>query len=133
MANFLIHQKGFDVRSLISRQLDNLAYFVVFLHGTVATEILLESFADSLNIQIIRESCHRSNTLSPISLLHTNVNFFFRIAAALVAGILKCVWKNDKARTTKLSGLCRQKFIQAVRAMACLLLTICIEIHVELL
>jgi len=77
-ANFLIHQKAFHIRSLISRQLNNFSCIFILLHGTVARKILLESFANSFNVQIIRQPGYGCNTFTPTALLDTHVNLFFR-------------------------------------------------------
>jgi len=89
VADFLIDQKVFDVGTLIPTQLDDLPCFLVLLNGSVATKVLLEGLANTLDVEIIRQSRNSCNTLSTISLLHTNVYFFFRRNAALVARVLK--------------------------------------------
>ena len=88
--NFLIDQKVFDIGPLISAQLNNFSYFQVFLHGSVATEILFESLTYSLHIQVVSETGNRCDTLSSVSLLDTNMDLLFR-GHALVSGVLKGV------------------------------------------
>jgi hypothetical protein len=53
MTDFLIHHKRFHIRSLVTRKLNDITYFLILLNGTVTTEILLERLADSLNVQVI--------------------------------------------------------------------------------
>lgn len=96
VANFLIDKKVLDISSLVSTQLDNFANFQILLYGSIATEILLESLANSLHVQIIREARNRRNTLSSVSLLDTYVDLFFRRDAALISGLLKGVCLFDK-------------------------------------
>jgi hypothetical protein len=92
MANLLVNQKILNVRSLISRKLNNISDFGILLHGTVATEILLEGFANSFCVQIIGQASYSGNTLSSISLLYSNMHLFFRGAACLVSSVLKRVY-----------------------------------------
>jgi len=92
MTDLLIHQKGFNIRSLITTQLNDFTNFLVTLHRPITREILLECLADSFNIKIIRQSCNGSDTLSSISLLYSNVNFFFRRATTLISSIFKRVY-----------------------------------------
>jgi hypothetical protein len=91
MTNFLVTQKGLDVCSLISRQLNNFTRFFILLDGTVTTEILFESLANAFHIQIVRQTRNRSDTLSTITLLHSDVNLFFRRSSSLVSGVLEGV------------------------------------------
>eukprot|EP00977_Amphora_coffeiformis_P006387 scaffold1361_cov165-Amphora_coffeaeformis.AAC.9 len=90
-ANFLVHQKTFHIRSLITRQLNNLASILVLLYGTVAGKILLERFADALNIQIICQTGYGCNTFTPTALLDTHVNLFFRRDSIFVTGVFERV------------------------------------------
>lgn len=96
MANFLIHQKILHVRPLIARQLDNLANVFVLLDGPIATKVLLEGFADSFYVQVIGESRYRRDTLSSVTLLHSDVHFFFRVSAVLVTSVLEGVCMKTK-------------------------------------
>ena len=91
MTNFLIDQKSLDIRSLISRQLNDFSRFFIFLYGTIAREILFEGFANAFHIQIIGESGHGCDTFASIALLDPDVDFFFRGDTALVAGVFKGV------------------------------------------
>ena len=95
MADFLINQKVLHIRSLITGQLNDFTNLVVLLHGTVATEILLESLANSLNIQIVCQTSYCCDTLSAVSLLDTNVNLFFRITTSIVSGVFKGVYSKN--------------------------------------
>jgi hypothetical protein len=95
MTNFLITQKGLDVCSLISRQLNNFSRFFILLNGTVATEILFERLANTLDVQIVGQTCNRCDTLSTVTLLHAHVNLFFGGSSSLVSGVLEGVCRND--------------------------------------
>jgi hypothetical protein len=101
MANFLVHQKGFHVCPLITRQLNDLANLVILLYGTIATEILLEGLANSLHVQVVCQACYRRNTFSSISLLDTNVNLFFAGASGLVSGVLKGIYYDTSSSKTQ--------------------------------
>jgi hypothetical protein len=99
MTNFLVTQKGLDVCSLISRQLNNFTRFFVLLDGTVATEILFKSLANAFHVQIVRQTRNRRNTLSTVTLLHAHVNLFFGRSSSLVSGVLKGVYNEmDRKR-----------------------------------
>jgi hypothetical protein len=91
MTNFLITQKGLDVCSLISRQLNNFTRFFILLDGTVATEILFESLANALHVQIVGQTRNRRDTLSTVTLLDAHVNLFFGRSSSLVSGVLEGV------------------------------------------
>jgi hypothetical protein len=91
MTNFLITQKGLDVCSLISRQLNNFTRFFILLNGTVATEILFESLANALHVQIVGQTRNRRDTLSTVTLLDAHVNLFFGRSSSLVSGVLEGV------------------------------------------
>ena len=91
MANFLIHQKAFHVRSLITRKLNNFSRFFIFLYGTVAGKILFESLTYAFHVQIIRETRYGRDTLAPVALLHTDVHFLLGRYTAFIARILKGV------------------------------------------
>ena len=91
MTDFLIDKEFFDVRSLVTRKLNNFSRVLVFLYGTVAIEILFKSLANSLNVQVIGQTGNGCDTFSSVSLLNTNVNFLLRVAASLVVGVLKGV------------------------------------------
>ena len=95
VANLLIHQKRLDVCSLISTQLNDFAHLLVFLNGTVAGKVLFECFADAFDIQVVSETGYSRDTLASVSLLHTDVHFFFRRSSALVARVLKRVCLNS--------------------------------------
>jgi hypothetical protein len=105
MTDFLINQKSLHIRSLITGQLNDIANLVVLLHGTVATEVLLESLANSLNIQIVCQTSYCCDTLSAVTLLDTNVNLSFRITTSIVSGVFERVYskKNVKIRCTRVS------------------------------
>ena len=98
MADFLVHQKGLDVCSLVSRKLNDFPYFLVLLDGTVATEILLECLANSLNVEIVGQAGDSRDTLASVSLLDTDVNLFFGVSSGVVSGVLKgvCKIENNK-------------------------------------
>ena len=53
VTNFLIHEESFDVRSLVTRQLNNFSRILVLLYSTVTTKILLESLANSFDVQVL--------------------------------------------------------------------------------
>jgi hypothetical protein len=92
MANFLVHQKGLDIGSLVSRKLNHITDFQILLNGTVTTEILLEGLANSLRIEILCNASYGRNTFSSISLLDTDVNLFLRGSSSVfVSGVLKGV------------------------------------------
>ena len=91
VANFLVHKEGFHICSLVTRQLNNLPRILVLLDSTVATEILLESFANSFDVQVIRQSSDSRDTFSSVALLHTNVNLFFGVSTGIVSGVLEGV------------------------------------------
>ena len=98
VADFLVHQKGLDVCSLVSRKLNDFPYFLVLLDGTVATEILLECLANSLNVEIVGQAGDSRDTLASVSLLDTDVNLFFGVSSGVVSGVLKgvCKIENNK-------------------------------------
>ena len=89
-ADLLIHQKVLDIGSLIPLKLNDLLLFVVFLNSSVARKILLEGFANALNVQIVGETCHGRDTLATISLLNSNVDFLFGVMAT-VSSVFKRV------------------------------------------
>jgi hypothetical protein len=91
MTNFLVHQKGFHVCSLITRKLNDFPRILVLLDGTVATEILLERFANPFDIQVIGQTGDGCDTFSSVTLLHTNVNLFFSVSTGIVSGVLEGV------------------------------------------
>lgn len=91
MTNFLVHQKVLNIGSLISTQLDNISHFGILLHGSVTTKILLEGFANALDVQIFGQSSDGGNTFSSVTLLDPHVHLFFRGRSALVSGIVECV------------------------------------------
>lgn len=88
MTNLLIDQESLYISTLISRQLNDLTALFVLLHGTVAAKVLFKSFADALNVQIVRQTCHGRDTLAPVPLLDTDV---YLIGAG--GGTLKVVLK----------------------------------------
>jgi hypothetical protein len=92
MANLLVHQKGLDIRSLITGQLNDVANFLIILNGTVATEILLERLANSLRVQVIRQTGYCRHTFTTITLLDTNVDLFLRRVSGPVSSVLKGVF-----------------------------------------
>ena len=98
MTDLLIHQKGFDIRSLISTQLNDFTKFLVTLHCSITRKILLKCFADSFNVKIIGKTRDSCDTLSSISLLDANVNLFFSRDTTLVSGVFKSVCGNMKER-----------------------------------
>ena len=69
-ADFLIHQETLYIGSLVTGQLNNFAHVFVLLHGTVTGEILLECFADSLNVEIVSEASDSCDTFTTVPLLH---------------------------------------------------------------
>jgi hypothetical protein len=91
MANLLIYQKVLDIGSLISTQLNDLAHFLILLHGTVARKVLFKGFANTLNVQVVGKARHGSNTLTTVSLLHSDMDLFFRRNAPLVPRVLERV------------------------------------------
>lgn len=99
MTDFLIDEEFFHVRALIAAQLNDFASFLVFLDRTVARKILLECLAYALNIEIVGKASHSRNTLSPVSLLDTDVDLFFGRCSALIARILERVWKKEGYNT----------------------------------
>lgn len=76
VANFLIYQKFLDICPLVPTQLDDFSHFQVFLHCSVAAEILLESLANSLDIQVLGQASNSCDTFSTVSLLNTDVDLF---------------------------------------------------------
>ena len=111
VADFLVHQKGLDVCSLVSRKLNDFPYFLVLLNGTVATEILLECLANSLNVEIVGQAGDGRDTLAPVSLLDTDVNLFFGVSPGVVSGVLKGVCELEET-TNRLenNSYCSNKF-----------------------
>ena len=91
VANFLIHQKFLDIRSLIPTQLNDFTHFLILLNGSVARKVLFESLANALHVQIIGQTRHRRNTFATVALLDSDVHLFFRLHAALVSGVFKGV------------------------------------------
>jgi hypothetical protein len=83
MTNFLIHEKGFDIGSLITRQLNHFTHVFILLHGTIAGKILFKRFADAFNVQIVRQTGDCRDAFASIALLYTHVHLFFRTHAAL--------------------------------------------------
>ena len=129
VANFLVDQEFFHVGSLVSTQLDDLSHFHILLHGAVATEILLEGLANALDIQVVGQTCHGCDTLSTVSLLDTDVHFFFRRDAALVSGILKGVCFGSLAlESIEVSARPIIIFLWLERSTLLWLLTECIEL-----
>lgn len=98
VTNLLVDEKLLDVRSLITTQLNHFACLFIFLHRTVARKVLFESFANTLDIQIIGKSSNRSDTFAAVALLHTHVYLFLRTHAALVARILKGVCQRPQTK-----------------------------------
>ncbi len=91
VTDFLVHQKGLDVCSLVTRQLNNLPHVLVLLDGTVTREILLEGLANSLNVQIVGQTGDGRDTFSSVALLDTNVDLFLGASAGVVSGVLEGV------------------------------------------
>jgi hypothetical protein len=87
--------RTFYIRSLVPAELNNFAGVFVGLNGTVTTKVLLESLADALDIQIVRQSSDSSNTLSSVSLLDTNMDLLFS-AVATIASVVKRVCAKEK-------------------------------------
>jgi len=73
-ADLLVQQELADVRSLVARQLNDLAQLVVLDDGAVAAEVFLEGLEDALHVQVIRQTLHRRQTLAAVTLLHTHVD-----------------------------------------------------------
>ena len=96
MADFLVDQKSLHVCSLITRQLNDFPDFLVLLDGTVARKVLFEDLANSFHVEVMGQTRDSCDTLSSITLLHTNVDILFSFVSGLVSGILKCVWKRKK-------------------------------------
>ena len=96
VTDFLVHQKGFHVCSLITRKLYDFPRILVLLNGTVATEILLEGLANPFDVQVIGQTGDGCDTFSSVTLLHTNVNLFFRVSTGIVSGVLEGVCTHNE-------------------------------------
>jgi hypothetical protein len=116
VADFLINKKILHIRSLVSRKLNDFADFVVILYGTVTAKILFESLANSLDIQIIRQSCYGRDTLSSVSLLNTNMDLFFGIASGIVSGVFESVCSIRRVRCKlPVHFLARKEYFETYR------------------
>ena len=91
VADFLVHQKGLDVCSLVTRQLNDFPRVLVLLDGTVTRKVLFEGLANSLNVQIVGQTGDGCDTFSAVTLLDTNVDLFLGSSAGIVSGILEGV------------------------------------------
>ena len=98
MTNLLIHQKIHHICPLIPTQLNDFPIILIFLEGTIAWKILLEGFANSLHVQIIRETSDSGDTFSAVSLLDSDVDFVSLISGLVIFGIFKgvCVVKIER-------------------------------------
>jgi hypothetical protein len=88
---FLIDQKTLDIRSLITRQLNNLSSFFIFLNRTIARKVLFEGLANSFDVQIVSKALNGGDTFSSVSLLNANVHLVLGRRASLIARVLKGV------------------------------------------
>ena len=131
MANFLIDQKGFHVCTLVATQLNHFARLFVFLHSTVAAKVLLEGFADALNVQVVRQTSHGGDTLSSTSLLHTDVNLVGRCGRA-VPGVLECVYMQKQEACVSVKSMESDSdehewhLVSTTRSLACCFRRICL-------
>ena len=50
VAYFLVDEEVLDVGTLVTTQLDDFTDVLILLDGTVATEVLLEGFADTFDV-----------------------------------------------------------------------------------
>ena len=91
MTDFLVHQKGLDVCSLVARQLNDFPRVLVLLNGTVATEILLKGLANPLDIEVFGQTSDGCDTFASIALLDTDVDLFFGVSPGFVSGVLEGV------------------------------------------
>ena len=99
MTNLLIHQKLHNICPLIPTQLNNFPVgFFVFLNGTIARKILLESLANSLNVQIVRQTRHGGDTLATVTLLDAHVHFIGLVSGFCVVRVLERVFLVDMVR-----------------------------------
>ena len=84
-AHLLVHEEIFDVCSLVSRELQDLAELDVLVDAPVALEGLLQSLGELLDVQVICQALHCGDTLAPISLLHEDVDLAV-VATRLLGG-----------------------------------------------
>jgi hypothetical protein len=87
--NFLIHQKALYIGTLITGQLNDFPGFFIFLHGTIAGEILFKSLTYSLDVQVIGQTFNGGNTFAAVALLHTDVHFVARGDTSFVTRVLE--------------------------------------------
>mmetsp|Transcript_20711 Transcript_20711/g.65113 ORF Transcript_20711/g.65113 Transcript_20711/m.65113 type:complete len:236 (+) Transcript_20711:75-782(+) len=87
--DLLVREKVRDVGPLVPRELNDLAEFLVLGDRPVALKVLLEGFADPLDVQVVRESLDRRDAFSPVPLLHANVHLALvaRRLVSVVEGI----------------------------------------------
>lgn len=88
---FLINQKVLYICSLVTGELNYLSDFFVLLHCPVTTKILLECLANALDIQVVGQTSYRRNTLTAVTLLDTDMDFFFRVSSGIVSSVFKRV------------------------------------------
>lgn len=93
VTNFLIDQEVLDVCSLISGQLNDISYFGILLNGPVTTKVLFECLANSFRVQVVRQTSDGGDTLSSVTLLHSDVNLFLSgTSSGVVPGVLKGIF-----------------------------------------
>ena len=86
VANLLIDKELHYVRSLVTTKLDDLSTLLVLLHGTVTRKVLLEGFANALDVKVVGKTGNGGDTFSAVSLLDTDVNLLGGGLASLVLG-----------------------------------------------
>ena len=86
VTNLLIDKELHYVRSLVTTELDDLSTLLVLLHGTVTRKVLLEGFANALDVKVVGKTGNGGDTFPAISLLDTDVNLLGGGLASLVLG-----------------------------------------------
>ncbi len=76
-------QEFLNIFSLIALELNDLSHLTIGYDGTIASELLLDHLEDLLLIEFLGETLNRSQSLTTISLLDTDVDV---ILALLLLG-----------------------------------------------
>jgi len=75
----LVDQEFLNILTLITLKLDHLAHLRVVDDGAIAGEFLLDHLEDLLLVELFGQTLHRSQGLTTIALLNTNVYVVLRL------------------------------------------------------
>ena len=86
--HILVDEEVTDIRSLVSRELQNLAELRVLIYTSVALKCLFKSLRNLFHIQIVCQALYRRDALATVALLHAHVDDILGLLGLFVFGIV---------------------------------------------